>query len=213
MEVNNNSVWQYYNKGHVHPEFVPYLRKIEKDQWGNDVNINTWEKQGGPEMVDPQLVRINKGMTFQKMWESDPCPPGWKKAPPHADGKPSAYCERDDLPFQPVLYTDKGFIAKKQNFDGYTTPNRHPQKVTNSRADNQPKLNMNYNELKPLPVSTSFDMRSINPFDGKYTTYFNTKMHNKERYVNPNSVDGLRGEWYKDRESNYSLSPTSDSYL
>lgn len=213
MEINNISVFDYYKKDWVHPEFVPYLRANRVDNWGNKVDVNLWSHQGAPQLVDDQLTRINYGMRFQRMWESDSCPPGWKKAPPHADGKPSAYCERDNLPFQPVLYTDKAFIAKRQNFNGYTKPNIQAQKVMNARSDNQPQLNMTYNDLKQTNVSDTFDMRSINPFTGHYVEYFGAKPHHRTRYINPNAVDGLRGEWYRNEQSNYGSLPMSDSYL
>lgn len=213
MEINNNSVWSYYKKDWVHPEFVPYLRANRKDQFKNTVDTNIWEKQGSPALVNDQLTRVNYGMRFMRQFETDVCPPGWKKAPPHANGFPSAYCERDDLPSQPVFYTDKAFIAKNQNFKAYTKPNIHSKKVMNARASEQPRLNMTYNELQPSNVSDTFDMRSINPYSGKYTTYFDSKIHNKNRYVNVNVVDGLRGEWYKPRESGYGSLPMNDSYL
>lgn len=213
MEINNNSVWSYYKQGFVHPEFVPYLRATRLDKWGNKVDVNLWSHQGAPQLVDDQLTRINKGMSFQKLFSDDACPPGWKNAPPHADGKPSAYCERDDLPSQPVFYTSKSFIAKNQNFDGYTKPNRHAKKVINARNDNQPKLNMTYNEIQRSQVSDTFDMRSISPYTGKYVEYFGSKPHHKTRYVNPNAVDGLRGEWYRNQERGYGSLPMSDSYL
>lgn len=213
MEVNNNSVFAYYKPGHVHPEFLPYLRANRKDQWNNEVNLNLWQRQGSPAMVDDKLVRINRDVTFQKLFIDDACPVGWKSVGKFADNKPSGYCERDTLPFQPIMYTNKSFIAKKQNFDGYTKPNIQHKKVINARSDNQPKLNMTFSELKPLPVSNSFNMRSVNPFTGKYTEYFQSKMHNKTRYTNPNQVDGLMSDWYLPTESGYGNCPTSDSYL
>lgn len=213
MEINNNSVYSYYKKDWVHPEFVPYLRSVRTDTWKNKVDVNLWSHQGAPQLVDDQLVRINKGMSFQRMWDSDPCPVGWKKAPNHIDDKPSGFCEKDNPPFESVFYTDRAFIASKQNFDGYTKPNRHAKKVMNARSDNQPRLNMTYSELQPTNVSDTFDMRSVSPFSGKYQIFFNSKPHHKTRYINPNAVDGLRGEWYRNEESYYGSLPTSDSYL
>src|SRR5437868_4272621 len=123
METNL-SVWDYYQPGFVHPEFVPYLREKVKDGWGNTVSINTWEKQGCvPSMVEPALVRVNKGLTFQKMFDSDPCPNGFTKA---AD----SYCVREPLKGEPVFYTDKAFVAKRQFWNGYGDINPGPRRVS-----------------------------------------------------------------------------------
>lgn len=213
MEINNNSVWDTYKKGYVHPEFVPYLRANRRDKFNNLVDVNLWSHQGAPQLVDDQLVRINKDVSFQLLFSDDACPVGWKKAPPHADGKPSSFCERDILPSQSVFYSDKAFIAKNQNFKGYTKPNIHAKKVMNARASEQPRLNMTYSELQPSNVSDTFDMRSVSPFTGKYVEYFGSKPHHRTRYVNPNAVDGLRGEWYRNEERGYGSLPMSDSYL
>ena len=212
MEINN-SVFDYYKKDFVHPEFVPYLRATRVDNWGNKVDTNLWSHQGAPQLVDDQLTRINKGMSFQLLFADDACPPGWKKVGNHADGKPSAYCEVDKKPNAAVFYSDKAFIAKRQNFNGYTKPNIQAQKVINARSDNQPKLNMTYNELKQTNVSDTFDMRSINTFTGRYVEYFGSKPYHRTRYINPNAIDGLRGEWYRNEQSYYGSLPMSDSYL
>lgn len=113
MEANL-SVWKYYEKDFVHPDMAPYSRKIITTPEGVEVSINKTKRQGCPTLVNPNLVRINKGLKFQKMFYDDPCPLGFEKA---EDG----YCIRKYSEANTVFYTDKAFIPKKQYWEGYST--------------------------------------------------------------------------------------------
>ena len=83
-----------------------------------------------------------------RLFENDPCPPGWKK-----DTQNLGYCVAEPLRHEPVFYTEKAFIAKKQYFDGPSEQGVVPR-------------NGGYRR-----VSEQTDMRSVNPLNGHYTVY------------------------------------------
>ena len=70
-------------------------------------------------MVNPDIVRINWGLSFARKHGGDPCPPGFISG----DG---GFC----FPLQPeneqVFYTKKAFIPKNQYFKSYTTSPYEP---------------------------------------------------------------------------------------
>lgn len=191
METNN-SVWSYYQPGFVDPLYVPYQRTITKDAWGNEVSINTWQKQGDPFLTDPGMVRRNWGRRFMRMFDDDPCPPGWVKN--------GSYCVRSDGHFKPVFYTDDAFIAKNQYWAGYT----------DSNFVSQP------HQKRGRRVSEQTDLRSVNPLTGEYEVYFlpsTTKA--RVRYVSP-LVDTHKQydpNWALPTERSYANLATKDSYL
>lgn len=160
----NESVWHYYQPGYVHPAFVPYMVSPVRDPWGNVVEVNTWNNQGYADgSVNPALVRRNWGMKFMKQFDTDPCPMGFAPAP-------GGYCTEVEIEHEPVFYTDKAFLTKNQYWNSYVEDG-----------------------TKPRRISSSFDLRSVNPLTGRYTVYYQ-----------PNLADtGIT----------YGLSPTSDSYL
>jgi hypothetical protein len=187
MDINLG-VWDYYQPGFVHPEFAPYLRKKVKDRWGNTVSLNTWEKQGCNALVEPALVRANWGMTFQRMYETDPCPTGFRKAP-------GGYCVQEPLKHEPVFYTDKAFIPKIQYWSGYTDRSLPDQRV-----------------------SQQFDMRSVSPLTGQYEVPFLPQITgDRTRYARPQSVypenERFDHSWHLPRQRGYQGLPTTDSYL
>jgi len=186
METNT-SVWHYYQPGFVHPEFFPYLREKVEDYAGNIVSINPWEKQGClGTLVDPALVRVNKGLTFMRQFDSDPCPNGFTKGP-------DSYCFREPLKGEPVFYTNKAFIAKKQYWDGYGIQNHGARRV-----------------------SEQTDMRSVNPYSGQYTVYFNPSQWSAPRkysYPVPDTHYQYDRSWNLPSERGYANVPTTDSYL
>lgn len=190
--IANESIWHYYQPGYVHPSYVPYLRKKVIDRWGNEVSINTWEKQGGPAMVEPALVRVNKGLTFQRMFDTDPCPSGFTKAE-------NSYCVRKPLVNEQVFFTDKAFIPKKQYWGGY--------------ADSEKVMN----DTTPGDRSSSnFDMRTVHPFTGDYTIYYySNKPVSPNRYGRPvmNTNKQYDQSWNLERHSGYAVLHTQDSYL
>lgn len=184
---SNTSVWKRYQPGFVDEDFVPYLRENVVSNDGHIVSINKWKKQKCVgTMLEPALIRKNKGLTFQRMFDSDPCPNGFVRGP---DG----YCMREPLKHEPIFYTDKAFIAKRQFWDGYgINPQGHRR------------------------ISEQTDLRSVNPITGQYTIYYNPLERNVEqRYAHP--VPDTRYQydqsWYLPPKRNYMLSPTSDSYL
>jgi hypothetical protein len=187
----NTSVWSYYQPGFIHPEYVPYLKKKVKDGWGNEVEINTWKHQGCDGLVEPALVRVNKGLTFQRMFDTDPCPNGWKKAA-------ESYCVREPLKHEPVFYTDKAFIAKRQFFDGYTANG------VRGKIDSLPK------------ASSQTDLRSVNPFTGTYVVYYpGGQFSAQPRYASPRIDDKKQYDtkWSLPSERGYAQASTTDSYL
>jgi hypothetical protein len=166
----NESVWQYYNPGYVHPDFQPYVRtkvplkdetgrtatsfkpnysKDTDNNNGNDevcyVEMNPWKRQGcATGLTNPYLVRKGWNMSFQLKHASYPCPAGFEKT---QDG----WCYAIEPEYEPVFYTNKAFIPQNQFWDGY---------VDNSK----------YRKA----ISDTFDMRSINPSTGKYTVYYHS---------------------------------------
>ena len=188
METNQ-SVWKYYQPGYVNEEFVPYLRTIVTDPVGHRVSINTWEKQGCPQLISNDLVRKDWGLRFQRLFDTDPCPLGWVSGP---DG----YCFREPIKHERVFYTDKSFIAKRQFWDGYTT--------------DAPKAR------DGGPVSQQTDLRSVNPYTGRYTVYYpgvDTKA--RVRYAPPikDDLDQYDTSWSLPVQRSYGALPTKDSYL
>lgn len=177
----NLPVWSYYAPSFVDPLFVPYLKFERKDDKGNLVPINTWEKQGVSDgLVNPDIVRKNWGMTFMNKFSNDSCPPMFEKYPIEDGG----YCIPRKLGYRPLFYTEKAFIPRNQYYQSYTIP------------------------LKQLPrVSESFDMRSVNPFTGHYSIYYDSVpgYYNKEN----NNYSGSSSN----SATQYGRLPTSDSYL
>lgn len=194
MESNYGSVWNYYQQGWVDPLYVPYLRELIKDRWGNTVSINSWEKNSClGSMTDQRLMRINKGMSFMRMFEQDPCPPGWVKVP---GDDANSMCVQNPLVHEPVFYTSKAFIPQRQFWDGPA-----------EGVARQPV---------PRRISEQTDMRSVNPLDGHYHVDFQPIVsESKTRYYSPvNSTPGKYDHsWNLARGGGYASMPTTDSYL
>jgi len=114
MEVNL-PVWKYYEPGFVDPLYQPYQRKSVKasPSLGEDcyIKVNSFARQGPPEMVYPELVRNGWGKSFQRMFSYDPCPHGWIKG---ADN----WCIEGTPEFTPLFYTEKAFVPKNQYHPG-----------------------------------------------------------------------------------------------
>ena len=193
MESYNGSIWKHYQKGFVPNEFVPYLRERTKDYWGNEVEINMWKGPMPAATVQPELVRINKGMQFMKMFADDPCPVGFQKDPVNM-----GYCIKEELRHEPVFYTDKAFIPLKQYFNG------------SADSGGVKERNEDYRR-----ISEQTDMRSVNPLTGLYTVYFQPLQSSSPiRYVNPTTgPEKYDSSWNLYRQSSYAKMPTADSYL
>lgn len=167
---HNTSIWDRYRSGFVDPLYVPYIKTEIKDPKGNSIPVNTWQKIGYSNgLVNPDISRINWSLSFARKHASDPCPPGFVSG----DG---GFCFPLKPEYEPVFYTKKAFIPKRQFFRGYQEEKRR--------------------------VSDSFDMRSISPFTGEYTTYYR----------------GSRGDSYVSNSNSrnrtkYGKQPTRDSYL
>jgi len=184
---SNISVWNYYQPGFVHDDFVPYLKEKVEDANGSIVDINPWKKQGCvPSLVEPALVRADKGLTFQKMFDSDPCPNGFTSAG-------DSYCVREPLKHEPVFYTHKAFIAKHQYWNGYGNANPGARRI-----------------------SEQTDMRSVNPLTGQYAVYYNPSQWSAPRkysYPVPDTKYQYDRSWYLPADRGYAKSSTKDSYL
>ena len=189
----NVSVWSRYQPGFVDPMVAPYVREKTLDRWGNEVKINTWEKQGCKGMVEPALVRVNKGLTFQRMFDSDPCPSGFEKS----KEEPS-YCVRVTPKHEQVFYSDDAFIPKNQYWNGY--------------ADSEGIRNSGVDAHRP---SNSFDMRTVHPLTGKYTIYYESKPSAPQRYGRPitNTRKQYDQSWYLKPTGSHAILNTTDSYL
>lgn len=115
MQVNN-SVWDVYKPGYIDPLYEPYQKHsvYAYPELGQSCNIklNSWARQGPPEMVYPELVRNGWGKSFQRMFSYDPCPGGWVKGPDN-------WCIEEKQEFTPIFYTDKAFIPKNQYWNSY----------------------------------------------------------------------------------------------
>jgi hypothetical protein len=193
MESYNGSVWKHYQPGFVDDTFIPYLRERTEDAWGNQVEINMWKDSLPATTVQPELVRINKGMSFMKMFEEDPCPVGFQKDPVNM-----GYCIKEELRHEPVFYTEKAFIPLKQYFNGPADNGGVRKRVEDYRR-----------------VSEQTDMRSVNPMNGQYTVYFQPlQSSSNTRYVNPTTgPEKYDASWNFYRQSSYAKMATGDSYL
>jgi hypothetical protein len=139
----NYSVWDYYQPDFVDPGYAPYIRAPVKDEYGNVVMTNTWDRIPCPNgLVNPALFRKDWGLRFALLHPDDPCPPGFEKT---AD----SYCIRKPLDYEPIMYTEKAFVPRNQYWSGYTSRNNVPR-----------------------DGSDQFDMRSVNPLTGMYTVYY-----------------------------------------
>lgn len=189
----HTSVWTRYQPGFIDDTFVPYLKEKTTDAWGNAVQINNWKGPMPSSTVQPELVRINRGLSFQRLFSNDACPPGWKNDPENL-----GYCVADDLRHEPVFYTEKAFIPMKQFFNG--------------PADSSGVVPRNGDFRR---VSEQTDMRSVNPLTGQYTVYFQPiNSSAKTRYVNPTPGPELYDtSWNKARQSRYASMATKESYL
>ena len=126
----NLSVWHYYQNGFIHPDYAPYIRDRIQDENGNIIEINRTKRQGSRDTVEPYLVRRDKGMKFMRIFNDDPCPVGWKKAP-------DSMCVADKRNQEPVFFTEKAFIAKNQYWNGYATDEqRNVSEPTDLRSVN-----------------------------------------------------------------------------
>ena len=193
--LTNVSVWSRYQPGFIDPAYVPFYRKKTLDRWGNEVSINTWEKQGCDAMVEPALVRVNKGLTFQRMFDTDPCPSGFVKS----KEEPS-YCVRVTPKHEQVFYSDKAFVPKHQYWNGYSDSDA----IRNSSPD------------IPRPPSNNFDLRTVHPLTGDYTIYYESnKAASQVRYGKPltNTRKQYDQSWYLNRTGSYAKLDASDSYL
>jgi len=184
-----------YQPGYYPEAYLPYKRDLVRDKWGNTVSINTWAKQASPDIVEPALVRVNKGLTFQKMFDSDPCPNGWKKS---AD----SYCVREDLKHEPVFYTDKAFIPKNQYWQGYGDSH-------SIMGDGPPRRS-----------SQQTDLRTVHPLTGDYAVYYPSSQWSAPRRYTPVRKDGpgpvtdqYDKSWGLPAERGYATLHTTDSYL
>jgi hypothetical protein len=175
----NLPVWKYYEKGYVHPDFVPYLREnvpvgdrrfvasndlkltsLSKEVGPRYANVNTWLREAPSNLVNDSLVRKGWGMAFIRQHAGDPCPTGF-------DSAPGGYCVERKKDHVPVFYSEEAFLAKNQFWDSY--------------GSDVPR------------ISQSTDMRSVNPLTGEYTVYFHSKGVNDSRYRKMPSKDCFLG--------------------
>jgi hypothetical protein len=199
METNE-SVWTRYQPGYIDDLYFPFHRTKQTDRWGNEVSINKWEKQGCVgSLVEPALVRVNKGLTFQRMFDTDPCPSGFVKS----KEEPS-YCVRVTPKHEQVFYTDKAFIPKRQYWAGYSA----------SEGTRNSTLEPDKGGVRP--PSNTFDMRTVSPFTGNYTIYYESnKASSPVRYGRPimETRKQYDQSWYLDRTGSYATLDATDSYL
>lgn len=191
--LSNTSIWSRYQPGFLDPSYVPYAKKEVTDRSGNQIKINTWKKQGCEGMVEPALVRVNKGLTFQRMFDSDPCPSGFTKS----KDEPS-YCVRVTPKHEQVFYGEKSFIPKRQYWNGYTDS----EAIRNSSSGRAP--------------SSNFDMRTVDPFTGNYTIYYESNPSQAQtRYGRPKTETRKQYDesWYLDRTRQHATLDAKDSYL
>lgn len=114
--------WQdYYVDGFVDPLYAQYIRnpcENVQPKCSFDSNNDCSKIIEPTPLIKPELVRRNKGWTFQKMFPSDPCPQGWvsfESLPPDKQSQVLQSCESDprgfcflaEVEFEPVMYTDK----------------------------------------------------------------------------------------------------------
>lgn len=170
MDVNL-PVWNYYPKNDepfLDPLYAPYQYKDipSSDGVNGTCPVNTWAKNGCPGgMFNPDLVRKGWGQSFQLMFPSDPCPPGWTKG---TNGNNYGWCVREQPEFgDNGLYSKDAFVPYYQYFYGYASPHS-PPKV-----------------YDPLVTPSS-----INPYTGNFVEYIKANQgKNSTRYLHIPSKD------------------------
>lgn len=142
----NLSVWHYYQKDFVDPLFAPYQRyRVTKTDEHGEIDmcpVNTFSRQGCPDIVQPALVRKGWGQSFQLKHPDDPPPPGWIKGP-------GGWCVKEAPEYVPLLYTKDAFVPRHQFFSGSALPPSYDRRI-----------------------SEQTDMRSVSPLTGEYEVFF-----------------------------------------
>ena len=145
----NLPVWSYYPKedlNYTDPLYVPY-QKDDVETPNGICKVNTWQKTGSKSMVHPELIRRGWGHTFQLMYpDVDPCPVGFSK-----DNE--GFCHPETPEFEGTFYTKDAFVPRWQYFGGYTVQRGHEKK----------------------PEISEFDLKSVNPWSGKFVVYHKAK--------------------------------------
>jgi hypothetical protein len=151
----NLSIWETYRPGYVHPDFAPYA-----------VHPSVSRPCPSGELVRPELIRKAKFYDFIRVSPEGPCPPGFVKGTVRPENEnlssaekqlwctPEAHLRQQRRVHEPVFYTNKAFGVQQQFLN---TSNGIPSSQT------------------PEDLSSSFAMRSINPFTGEYSNYFQSK--------------------------------------
>jgi hypothetical protein len=149
----NLPVWKYYEPGFMDPLYAQYIRK--PCQTSGSSTVDKIPIVATP-MFRPELVHRGRGQSFQRLFDTDPCPELWtayEKMTPeqqaqvkqYFESDPRGYCFPNIPEFEPVLYTDKSMfygnsILMKEQYTNLTSA-----KPTNQYKD--------YAYLTQRPVS------------------------------------------------------------
>ena len=236
----NGAVWPMYAEGYVDPLYTPYtgdcLRPSPEAGGRNSSTHNNLDFNAVRQIGSSH----GEGLDFMRLHADDPCPPGFEQKPaPGRDprsGRRSSrgsgnacpdrnpnllYCQKKTLTHEPVFYTDKAFVAKKQYPRGYAdcvTSNRYVSQPTDMRS------------VVPHGVPCSNDQRAPRDAGQFRVSHFPVDSSTGTRYERPYvgapsaaapSASACGASYGQDRyprdpnfgSSRYQQSGTKDSYL
>ena len=205
-----------YAEGYVDPLYTPYTGDCLRPS---------------PEVGGRNSSTVNN-LDFMRLHADDPCPPGFEQKPapgrdPRSgrrgnsagvcpDHNPNLlYCQKKTLTHEPVFYTDKAFVAKKQYPRGYAdcqTSDRYVSQPTDMRSVVPHGIPCNPDQRAPrdagqfrvshFPVDSSTGTRYERPYVG----------------ATPSGCSSRPGQDTYPRDPNfgssrYQQSGTKDSYL
>jgi len=150
----------------IDPMYVPYqTKRLDIDNQGCYLNINTWKPMGNPNYVNPASYRREWNRDFKKLNPNDPCP-AWAK------DLGNGYCVAvREEGHSSNFFTEDLFRVKHQYFDGYTLDNKLDMQQ-------KPALSSQYD-------APTFKAASNNPYTGRWVVYHDpTPNRNTLKYGN-----------------------------
>jgi hypothetical protein len=140
MEINL-PVARYYSKNFTDPLYVPYQKTYVEveDEWGKmSCPVYRWPQQGSSAFVNPALVKVGWGKSFQRKHPRTSCPPGYTEG---AEG----WCMEVAPDFESAFYKEKQMkhdytshvhpSAPAYSFPGPRGPPNEYPKVKNARFE------------------------------------------------------------------------------
>lgn len=230
----NGAVWPMYAEGYVDPIYTPYtgdcLRPSSEAGGRNSSTHNNLDFNAVRQIGSSH----GEGLDFMRLHADDPCPPGFEQKPaPGKDPRSGRRSPRGSgdqvrpdhnpnllfcrartktLTHEPVFYTDKAFVAKKQYPRGYADC------VTSDHYVSQPT---DMRSVVPHGVPCSNDRRAPRDAGQFRVSHFPVDSSAGTRYERPyvgGCTSARPGQDTYPRDPNfgssrYQQSGTKDSYL